>query len=143
MKIIDIESLQNATTTKDGITVPALEVRVVPGPDSSPNKLRYIYNVTNMTETTITLKLGFENPIEVSADDIDSLNITFNDHSYFKATSGETIKEGTEISKQIPAQMYDSKTAPLMAEIEQFLTPSLSGFNVATLFLNLLLAATL
>jgi hypothetical protein len=95
MKIIDIDALQNATTTKDGITVPALEVRVVPGPDSSPNKLRYIYNVTNMTETTMTIKLGFENPIEVSADDIDSLNITFNDHSYFQATSGETIKEGT------------------------------------------------
>jgi hypothetical protein len=39
--------------------------------------------------------------------------------------------------------MSDSKTAPWMAKIEKFLTPSLSGFNVATLFLNLLLAATL
>jgi hypothetical protein len=86
MKIIDIEALQNATTTKDGITVPALEVRVVPGLDSSPDKLRYIYNITNMTETTMTLKLGFENPIEVGADDIDSLNVTFNDHSYLEGT---------------------------------------------------------
>ena len=118
-------------------------MRVVPGPDSSPEKLRYIYNVTNMTETTMTLKLGFENPIEVSADDIDSLNITFNDHSYFQATSGEAIKKGTVISKKIPSQMSNSKMAPLMAEIEKFLTPSLSGFNVATLFLNMLLAATL
>ena len=88
MKIIDVEALHNATITKDGITVPALEVRVVPGFDSSADKLRYIYNITNMTETTITLKLGFENPIEVSADDIDSLNVTFNDLSYFQGTSG-------------------------------------------------------
>ena len=124
MKIIDVEALQNATTTKDGITMPALEVRVVPGLDSSPEKLRYTYNITNMTETTMTLKLGFENPIEVSADDIDSLNVTFNDHSYLKGTSGETIKEGTEISKQIPAQISNSKMAPYMAAIEKFLTPS-------------------
>jgi hypothetical protein len=86
MKIIDIEALQNAITIKDEITVPALEARVVPGLDSSPDKLRYIYNITNMTETTMTLKLGFENPIEVGADDIDSLNITFNDHSYLEGT---------------------------------------------------------
>jgi hypothetical protein len=91
MKIIDVESLQDVTTTEDGITESALEVRVVPGLDSSPDKLRYIYNITNMTETTMTLKLGFENPIEVSADDIDSLNVIFNDISYLKGTLGETI----------------------------------------------------
>ena len=116
--------MQNATTKKDGITVPALEVRVVPGLDSSPDKLRYIYNITNMTETTMTLKLGFEKPIEVSSDDIDFFNVTFNDDSYLKGTSGKTIKKGTEISKQIPAQMVDSKMAPLMAAIEKFLTPT-------------------
>ncbi len=115
MKIIDIEALKNGTTTRDGSTVPSLEVRVVPGPDSSPDKLCYIYNITNMTETTMTLKLGFENPIEVSADDIDSLKVTFNDISYFQGTSGETIKEGTEISRQIPAQMIDSKMAFMLA----------------------------
>jgi hypothetical protein len=86
MKIIDVESLQNAITTKDGITVPALEVKVVPGLDSSPDKLRYIYNIKNMTETTMILKLVFENSIEVSADDIDSLNVTFNDQFYLKGT---------------------------------------------------------
>jgi hypothetical protein len=49
MKIREIEEIQNATTTKDGITVPALEVRVVPGLDSNPYLLRYTYNITNMT----------------------------------------------------------------------------------------------
>ena len=71
----------------------------------------------------MTLKLGFENPLEVSAVDIDCLNINFND-SLFEGVLGEKIKEGTEISKQIPAQMSDSNMGSLMADIKKILTPT-------------------
>ncbi len=80
--------------------MPALEVLVIPGQDSSPDLLRYTYNITNTTERTMTLKLKFENPVEVSSVDIDSLKIIFNDPAYF--VGAKTVKEGTEISRQIP-----------------------------------------
>ena len=85
--------------------MPALEVLVVPGLESNPDLLRYTYSVANMTDQTMTLKLGFEDPIQISALDIDSLKIIFNDPVYFNGAQGETIGEGTEISKQIPPQM--------------------------------------
>jgi hypothetical protein len=80
MEIADIKALMDATVTKeDGVTVPAFEVKVIPGPDSFPDLLRYSYNVTNMTATTMTLNLTFENPVDISAFDIDTLKIIFND----------------------------------------------------------------
>jgi hypothetical protein len=50
-----------------------------------------------MTDTKMTLKLGFEDPIQISALEIDSLKIIFNDSVYFNGAQGETIGEGTEI----------------------------------------------
>jgi len=71
----------------------------------------------------MTLKLEFENPLEVSAVDIDTLNITFN-NPLFEGAKMEKIKEGTVISKQIPAQMSDSNMGSLMAVIVKILTPA-------------------
>ena len=55
---------------------------IIPGPDSSPDLLRFTYNITNMTTTTMTLKLLFENPVEVSSADL--LEIKFNEITYFE-----------------------------------------------------------
>ena len=80
MKICDIKAIQNGKVKKDGVTVPVLKLVVIPGPDSFPDLLRFTYNITNMTTTTMTLKLLFENPVEVSTDDL--LKIKFNDIKY-------------------------------------------------------------
>ena len=104
--------------------MPALEVLVVPGLESNPDLLRYTYSVANMTDQTMTLKLGFEDPIQISALEIDSLKIIFNDSVYFIGARGETIGEGTEISKQIPPQMRNSNMSFVLADVTKFLTPS-------------------
>ncbi len=57
---------------------------VVPGTNSNPDLLRYTYNVKNITERTLSGNLKFENPVEVSADSTDLLEIKFNDIQYFK-----------------------------------------------------------
>ncbi len=96
-----------------------------------------------MTNTTINLKLHFEKPIEVSALDIDSLKIIFNDPSFFKGAKGETIEDGLTISRQIPPQLKDGKMTFLLSDVKKFLTPSAQGFSLAHFTLNLILAATL
>ena len=40
-----------------------MEVLVVPGLDSIPDLLNYVYSIKNMTERTMTLKLDFEDPL--------------------------------------------------------------------------------
>ena len=69
--------------------MPALEVLVVPGLESNPDLLRYTYIVSNMTDQKLVLKLGFEDPIQISALDIDSLKIIFNDSVFFNGAKGE------------------------------------------------------
>ena len=63
MAIGDIQVIQDGTVTTGIITLPVLKVMVVPGLNSNPDLLRYSYNVTNMTETMLFLKLEFENPV--------------------------------------------------------------------------------
>ena len=93
--VTDFKAIKDATVTKDGNIVLAFEVQVIPGLDSEPELLKFYYNITSMTSTTMTLKLSFKNPIEVSTLDIETLKIIFNDPLLLIGSSGEMIEPGT------------------------------------------------
>ncbi len=48
-----------------------------------------------MTSTTMTLKLSFENPIQVSVLDTETLKIIFNDPLLLMGSKGEMIEPDT------------------------------------------------
>ncbi len=81
--------------TKDGNIVPAFEVKVIPGIYSEPELLQFYYNIMSKTDTAMTLKLSFKNPIEVSRFDIETLKIIFNDPLLLMGSKGEMIEPGT------------------------------------------------
>jgi len=51
--------INNGTIVKDGKTYPVLEVVVEPGEDSDLENLEFVWNATDQTNTTLTLKLYF------------------------------------------------------------------------------------
>jgi hypothetical protein len=68
---------------------------VTPGIYSEPELLQFYYIIMSKTDTTMTLKLSFKNPIEVSAFDIETLKIIFNDPLLLMGSKGEMIEPGT------------------------------------------------
>lgn len=69
MKLIsDLEYLEKATVLDArGESKPVLEVRVVEGYLSDPQKLKFTWSVLEMTRRQLSLQLYFENAIFISS----------------------------------------------------------------------------
>lgn len=92
----DVLIIKNLTAFQDKV----LELRVIPGPDSTPEDLNIIsWEVTAMTSRQLNIALSFENTLRISSQMTkDKLEISLVKNQFFiDEETIESIKPGTKL----------------------------------------------
>jgi len=132
--------INNGTIVKDGKTYPVLEVLVEPGDDSDPDKLTFVWNATDQTNTTLTLRLYFDQARWVSSNsNPDKFKLIFRDPLIFTGQNGLQIeKEHYVLERDLPPQLGadDSEAQAVIGEAVEGAKNALRVNFVLTLVLS-------
>ena len=89
MRTIEDLAVIKSATMKSKKAEPIFELRVAVGAYSEPEKMGYTWEPVAFSGRTLSLKISFENPIYISAEeDPELLEIVIRDGSMFLSESG-------------------------------------------------------
>ena len=85
---------------------PAIYIEVLPGFETSQEKLGFDWLPVNLTHDKLRINLEFEYPEFISAltSSKEYLSVTFYDHRYFKNFNRVSMLPGVTVGKYLPTQ---------------------------------------
>jgi len=89
-----------------------LDIRIVPSPDSPPDKLGFTWFLKDKTDKSLTIQVNFKNPVYISAQTTsEELAVKFRlrYQKLFKSKKKKTLQNvGQTLTLKCPAQLTQS-----------------------------------